>query len=115
MKKILLAALLLFSVPAFAGGWSNGAVPTKIDVQGDGGFMIYGAFGNAGGCVITNQLYIKSNHSQYKQIYAAALAAFAGQYNVSAYVHVCESIGWYAVPSTTFNIVDAGSTLVISR
>lgn len=115
MKKLIIAILAFASTQTFAGGWSEWAVPTKIDVERGGGFMIYGSFGNAGGCVSVDKLYVKIDHPQYKVIYATALAAFSGKSRIQAYVHSCESVGWYAAAETTFNIVQPYSALNISN
>lgn len=114
MKQLRVLLLLLPVCPAMAGGWSAAGIPTQVDVERSGGFMIYGSFGNAGGCVVADRLYVKSDHPQYKQMYAAALTAFAGKYRITAYVDGCESVTWYSAASTTFNIVSAASVLMIS-
>ena len=49
--------------------------------------MLAGDFGNAGGCVNSNYLFIESDHPQYKQMYAAALGALLGKQKITAYVH----------------------------
>lgn len=77
--------------------------------------MIQGAFSNPGDCTYANQLFVKADHPQYKQLYAAALAAFMGKKKVSAYVHGCETVSWYTAPSNTFNIVHAYSSLAIEE
>ncbi len=114
MKLFAFCSLLLASSAALAQGFTAAAVPTRIDVERGDGFHIVGAFGNVGGCTFENQLFIKIDHPQYKQIYAAALAAFAGKYKISAYVHGCETVAWYSGPPNTFNIVHAYSALAIS-
>ncbi len=115
MKRLIFASMMLMSGIASAGGWSNLAVPTGIDVERGNGFMIYGDFGNAGACTTTNRIYIKIDHPQYNALYATALAAFAGKYKIQAYVQACESVGWYASPSVTFNIINSGSALNIAE
>ena len=76
--------------------------------------MIWGAFANLGGCTFENQLFVKLDHPQYKQIYAAVLAAYAGKFKVSAYVHGCETVSWYSGAPNTFNTVHSYSTLGVS-
>lgn len=105
---------MTMSAPAWSNGWSQWAVPTRIDVVYGAGFMIFGDFGNAGGCSDAGHLFVRSDHPQYKQIYAAALAAFAGKYRISAYIQVCDAMNWYSAPSYTYNIVDPGTALNIA-
>ncbi len=114
MRLTVLCASMVVSASAFAGGYSASAVPTKIDVVRSEGFMIYGEFSNPGGCTFANQLFVKSDHPQYKQIYAAALAAYVGKQKISAYVHGCETVLWYSAAPNTFGIVYSYSSLAIS-
>lgn len=113
MKRMFIVFMLACSAPSFATGWSSVAVPTQIHVERGGGFMIYGDFGNTGGCVTGNQLYIRLTHPQYKEIYAAALSALIGKFRIQGYVTACETLGWFSGPTNTFNIVDSNSALII--
>lgn len=115
MKKWIGIALLCASGAASAAGNTNAAVPTRIDVERGNGFMIYGDFGNPGSCVVADRIFVRINHPQYKELYATALAAFAGKYKLAAYVYGCDSNTWYAVASTTFNIVEPSSALYLTE
>ena len=95
--------------------YSNSAIPTQIDVDRDSGVMIWGSFGNGGSCAISNQLYVKRDHPQYKEIYATALAAMLGKYRIRAYVHGCEPVLWYSAAENTFNVVYSYATLSIAE
>jgi len=67
MKSFILACLVFASSSAFAvGGLSLAAVPTAIDIERSGGFMVYGEFGNVAGCTTSDRMYIQSSHPQYK-------------------------------------------------
>lgn len=112
----LLAACLMpaLSSSAVAGGTSALGVPTKIEIVRSEGFLIVGEFGNPGGCTFGNQLFVKSDHPQYKQIYAAAMSAYLSKAKVSAYVHGCEPVVWYSAAPNTFNVVYSYSSLAIS-
>lgn len=112
MRSLAFLFSLVASV-ANAGGWSNEAVPTRVDIERDSGFMIYGAFGNGGSCVVPDQIYVQRAHPQYKEIYATVLAAFMSGKKVQAYIHECKSVGWYAVPETTFNNLTPSGALNI--
>ena len=114
MRKLLLVLLVSTSAPAVAEGWSQWAVPTRIDIERAGGFMIYGDFGNAGACSDAGRIYVKAEHPQYKQIYATALAAFTGKYRISAYIQACDPVAWYSIPSYTYNVVDPAAVLNIA-
>jgi hypothetical protein len=77
--------------------------------------MIYGQFSNPGGCTAGDQVFVKADHPQYRQIYAAALAAFLVKEAVSAYVHGCETIWWYSAAPNTFNVMDSASALAVGE
>jgi hypothetical protein len=113
MKKRILLILLFISTNVFAGAWTDWAVPTQVDIERGNGFMVYGAFGNAGGCTVADKFYVKSDHPQYKEIYSAVLAAFSAKKSVRAYTHSCEAVTWYSVSTTTYNILSLGGTLNI--
>ncbi len=115
MKKLLFVALLLSAKISFGQGFATAAVPTKVDNLPGYGFVISGAFGNAGGCTIGGLLYVKSDHPQYKQLYGAAITALVAGKKLSAYVHSCESILWFSVPSTTYNLVGSAGSLAIGE
>ncbi|MEY8213230.1 MAG: hypothetical protein RPR97_01965, partial [Colwellia sp.] len=87
--------------------------PTQIDIERGNGFMIYGEFGNPGGCTISDRVYVKSDHPQYKEIYSMVLAAYMAGKRVQPYVNDCLTAGWYVVPSTTFNTLTASGSLNI--
>lgn len=115
MKFLFLIFGLFCLGIANAGGFSLAAVPSKVDIIPGGGFVVFGAFGNAGGCTQSNHLYVKGDHPQYKQMYAAALAAFVSGNKIYGYVHTCEPIGWYSVPETTYNVVTANGSFAVSN
>jgi hypothetical protein len=96
-----------------SGGFTTAAIPTKIDIIGSSGFVMFGAFSNPGGCSVANVLFVRSEHPQYRALYATALAAYTSKQKVSAYVHACEPIPWYSVPSVTYNTVTMNGTLAI--
>ena len=115
MKKwASIVSALVISTQVSAAGFSNFATPTRIDIERDNGFMIYGDFGNAGECTNSNQIYVQSSHPQYDKIYAAALAAFTSGAKVQAYIHSCTTIRWYST-SRTQNTMQPHSTLNITR
>lgn len=110
---VIIGLLGLISLQAFAGGWSNAAVPSRIDIERGNGVMVYGDFGNAGACSLAGRFYLKKEHPQYAQAYAAILAAFGSGKKVQVYIHGCEPVTWYATTATTFNIVGAAGAINI--
>jgi len=106
MKYLLLALAVFVSCSVSAGGRTNWAVPTQIDVERGGGFMVYGDFGNPSECSISNRFYIKIGHPQYDKIYSAVLAAFSSGSKIRIYSHDCEPVMWYSVASTTYNVLN---------
>lgn len=111
----LFVCLTVSAASAQAAGYSEPAVPTKIDMVRSEGFMLFGAFGNPGGCAAQNQLFIKSDHPQYKQLLALAMMAYTTKQKIVAYVHGCEPVVWYSVASHTYNTVIAASSLAIQE
>ena len=114
MKSIFAGIALFVSSGAWAGGYSSTAVPTRIDVVRNDGFMVYGAFANIGGCSNSDQFFVKIDHPQYKQLYAMALTAYLSKQKIIAYIDSCQALGWYSVPTVTFNILSSGSALHIT-
>ncbi|BFM10154.1 hypothetical protein R50072_03070 [Simiduia litorea] len=115
IKLITLISLALLSFAAVAGGRTNAAIPSKIDLvqAGTAGFMIFGDFGNVGSCTVSDQVFVKASHPQYSQIYSTVLAAFMSGKKVSGYAHLCEPVAWYSTPSITYNVLtEAGSISV---
>lgn len=111
MRKTALLIFLFVSTNVFAGSWTDWAIPTQVDIERGNGFMVYGTFGNAGGCTVAEKFYVKSDHPQYKEIYSAVLAAFTTKKSVRAYISSCEAVTWYSAPSTTYNILSSAGTL----
>jgi hypothetical protein len=95
---------MLLSAPVLAGaGWSGIAVPTSIDLVRGEGFMIFGQFGNAGGCTYTNQIFIQADAPDYKLLLATAMLAFSSGRELMVYTDSCVARAWYAPSTNTFN------------
>ncbi|MCU8089766.1 hypothetical protein [Shewanella sp. SM21] len=110
-KRLLLSFLPLFACNVWAGGFTAFAIPTRIDIDRGNGLMVFGAFGNPGGCTVGDRIYININHPQYQQIYAAILAAFASGKKIQAYSHECKPASWYSVEAVTYNHVEPYSAV----
>jgi hypothetical protein len=117
MKKYLILALCFTSMSSFAGNFTSAAIPKKIDIiqAGTAGFMLYGEFGNVLGCTVADLVYVKATHPQYNQIYSTALAAMMAGKKIYLYATACEPVGWYSVPSTTYNVLNESGSLSISN
>lgn len=109
--KYLGILFAFFSTCSFAGGWATPAVPTRIEIERGNGFMIYGAFGNAGGCTIPDRIYVEIDHPQYKEIYSTVLVAYMSGKKVEPYIHTCKTRSWYVTPEQTFNTLTSAGTL----
>ena len=115
VRKFLQACLLMaLSATGMAAGNTEWAVPTRIDVT-YAGVMVYGAFGNPGGCAVADRFFMPINTGQYKEIYATLMMAYASGKQVSAYVNACDSIGWYAAPSVTFNYMNNAGIIYVQN
>ena len=113
MKYISILILFLSST-AFAGGWTDPAVPTRIDIVRNSGLMIYGTFGNASNCSVADKVFIPADHAQYNQIYAAALAAFSAGKKIQLYSRSCSPMGWYSIDSVTYNTMTDGALNIMN-
>lgn len=109
--KYVLVSLLLVSSAAYSQGWSQFAVPTRVDIERGNGLMVYGSFGNVGNCTVADRFYVLASHPQYEEIYSAVLTAFTSQKQVQVHIASCDSVTWYSVAATTYNILGAGGAL----
>lgn len=113
IKLAFSTALLAISSSSLAGGWTGWGVPVRVDVVRNEGVMVYGSFGNPGGCTVSDQFFVAFNHPQYNQIYATLMTALVAGRSVMAYADSCSPETWYSVSSVTYNSVDASSALNI--
>jgi hypothetical protein len=111
IKLALPVALVVVNSVSLAGGWTGWAVPTRVDVVRSEGLMVYGSFGNPGGCTVSDQFFVAINHPQYNQIYATLMTAMIAGRQIMAYSMECDSQTWYSVPTTTYNTVTLGSAV----
>lgn len=112
---ILVASVcaLFASAAVQAAGWTSWSTPTQIDVivatdingNPTKGIMVYGAFGNPGGCTVGDRFYISESHQMFSQVYAAVLAANISGRRVRGYVGQCAPNLWYSTPDITYGVV----------
>lgn len=116
MKNIIMTAILVcVSSNSYSAAWSNWAIPTQIDVERGGGFMVYGAFGNPNGCSVGDRFYVAREHPQYQEIYSSILAAFSSEKEVRVHIRDCEAVSWYATSETNFNVLKATGSVSIRK
>lgn len=104
---------MFVNLSAYAGNFSTPAVPTKVDLIRDEGFVVSGEFGNPAGCSNSNNLFIRSSHPQYKMLYSMAVSALVSKQKLYAYAHDCAPILWYSVATYTYNHVTIDGSLSI--
>lgn len=115
MKSLFYAVCLLsFSSLTNAGGWLNPGVPTRIDLVGTNGIMVFGAFGGAG-CSRADQFFISSTVPWYKDAYSMILAAYMSGKKIRAYSHTCKPVGWYSTTDITYPFVESYSSVYIQN
>jgi hypothetical protein len=114
MKKFLSLLGLLFVMNGAHAQFTQFAVPTKIELHTSTGFLVYGDFGSPVGCTVPNVIFVSINHSQYKQAYATVLSAYLTKKKVYAYIHSCETLGFYS-SSTTVNSLHPGGVFGIAE
>ncbi|ACA85775.1 hypothetical protein [Shewanella woodyi] len=115
-RLVLIFASLFISLVSFnsyAGGWATPAVPTHIEIERGGGFLVVGAFGNAGTCTKGDKFYVKIDHPQYDKIYATVLAAYMAGKKVRPYIHTCAPVTWHSTTAVTYNIMTRSGALYI--
>jgi hypothetical protein len=108
LASILLPVEVVHAVPAFG----TAATPARIDATVYGGFMVFGAFGNAASCSVNDQYFVRDTHPQFKQIYTMVLLAMATGQKITFFAHGCEPVLWYSVPTITYNAVTSGSVTI---
>jgi hypothetical protein len=115
MKYVIALFLFLTSLSVFAGGFTDAAVPTRIDLvqAGSAGFMVYGHFRNVSSCSVSNQFYVEIGHPQYNQIYSTVLAAFMAGKKIWIYSHACKPVPWYTVDTVTYNTMEPSGSIQI--
>lgn len=119
MKRALfraLAALLLAPGSAqAAGGYTEAAIPTRVEIVQNAGFMIAGAFGNpsATPCGTGNYIWIAASHPQYDRLLALAMTAFTSRTKLVAYVHQCSVVPWLS--ASTFNELTVSGSMSLSN
>lgn len=114
MISKMVRILLLAISTTFAGGFTNWAVPTMIEVERGGGFGVWGDFGNPAFCHTSNVVYVMASHPQYKEIYATVLSALNNGYQVRFYVHSCDIVAWWSTQNNN-NVVGSGGSVRIRR
>jgi hypothetical protein len=106
------STLLTLGSAYAAPGYSAAATPTRVDTTADGGFMVFGAFGNAASCTANNQYFVKDSHPQSKMIYSMVLLAMTTGQKITFFAHACEPVNFYSGPTVTYNVVTFGGAVL---
>lgn len=77
---------------ALAAGYTNWAVPTQIMTTGDGGILVYGAFGNPAQCAVADKIHVQNDTNQLKLVEGMVLTALATGKAVQFYVVECSTV-----------------------
>ena len=96
---------LLATTLANAGGYTASVVPTRVTLAQNEGFVIEGAFGNPAGCAKGNAIFVRTDHPQYKVLYATAVGAVFAKQRIYAFINNCASSIWYG---SSLNALDVG-------
>ena len=116
LRKLIFVAPLLISFSVYADhGRTSSAIPTVINTVESSGFIIYGDFGNPGGCTNANSIWISKTHAQYDQLYSVALSALMAGKKVNGYIHSCISIPWLSGNTKDYNTITAGDFIINSQ
>ena len=95
MKKAFIGLFfMLMSISAYAGDYSDWAVPTNVELV-SGGVLIYGAFGDPNKCGKPNYIYVSESDSRYDSVLSMALAALMGNREMQFYSNNCTSVHFH--------------------
>jgi hypothetical protein len=105
-KALALIASIAVSSVASAGGQTNSALITKIELIRGDGMVLFGAFGNPSSfnaaCTSGDLIFVKKDHPDFKMIHTMATAAQLSGKRVYAYTHVCDYLTWYTGTTATY-------------
>jgi hypothetical protein len=111
-KSNLTPYSLPFELVHAAPGYSTTATPTRVDTTANGGFMVFGAFGNAAGCTSTDVYFVRDTHPQFKLIYSMVLLAMTTGQKITFFAHGCEPVSFYSLPAVTYNAITSGGAYI---
>ena len=108
MKKyqaLLCIAAMFGASSANAGGYTNGAVPTSVEIV-NGGLLIEGSYGDPANCGVANYVFVSQANSNYKDVVAMAYMAFAAGKQLSFYAGSCGAVTFHWVGNVINTISD---------
>ena len=108
----LLFLVLINSQTILAGGWSNQATISKLELVRGQGVAIFGNFGNPAGCTQSYAWWINKNHPQYDKLYSMLMAAMLSDKKIRGYAHGCEEFGWHG---GSFNTISGPGALYMIK
>ena len=115
MKRVLsvISLFFVFASTANAGGWTEWAVPSQVDMIRNEGFVMFGDFGNPADCTFSGRVFVPSSHPEYEKLYSMALTAFTAGKQIRLYSHGCQPIGWYTTTDKTFVALQSNGAMNI--
>jgi hypothetical protein len=90
-RSLMILALAASPLGAHAGGYTSAAIPTQVEVMGNG-VLIRGAFGDVQSCGVTNTVWIPKTNPAYKEIVSMAYTALVAGRALQFYVDVCGQV-----------------------
>ena len=97
MKKfgILVILCSIFASPlAFAGGYTNWATPTSVQLV-DGGLLIAGAFGDPNACGKSDYVFVPGTNNDYKESVSLAFSALTAGRQMRIYITACTTVSFH--------------------
>ncbi|MCP4486135.1 MAG: hypothetical protein GY820_02270 [Gammaproteobacteria bacterium] len=103
MKEIQTVILLLIlSTTAHSAGYSNWAIPEKVELI-SGGVLIHGDFGNPNTCAYPNYIFISQSESKYDSALSMSLSALMGQREMRFYSNTCVKVSFHWAEENAIN------------
>lgn len=94
MKKTITLIIFLLSTNAFSAGYSNWAVPTKVELV-NAGVLIHGAFGDPHNCGMSDYIFVDGSNPQIDRIISISMAAFAAKREMRFFSGACTNVAFH--------------------
>ncbi len=95
MKKIFLSIVLVtVGQIVYAGGYSNWAIPTSVELVSDG-VLIHGNYGDPNECGKPNFVFIKRSDPSFNSVLSMALSALNAKKEMRFYSGRCVEVSFH--------------------